>query len=263
MDEAMNSAEQDVPLQTAAPSLPQFSIADLIIWTACVALSMSLLRLLPSQERFSLFNFYDVLHLGYAIYYGVILALIIHWLRYQRVWRGYEKSMPGHYFILLPITLLSMSEFSESLHFLLQPPGKLNIGPSIHLLTASLVPAHLYYMWKRLHPDRWSIVVLIGLLMYAWIILLRLIDFAALAVPGFYFSFHLFNLESLGTDLLISAAFVSTLAILISDIKNKVPRDWLHSVSVCCLLIFNAVWLIDRVWQSYYYFLASIYEQSF
>ncbi|PHR98113.1 MAG: hypothetical protein COA78_26600 [Blastopirellula sp.] len=241
MNNPFESPEIDlVPSEIpVAPSTPKLSIADLMIWTACVAVLLTYHQFLRRfEEADSAVNAFLFFHIGNAILWGTSLAASIHWIRNYKAWLAAGKMESGHILVGLVLSSSIFVSFMYGVELFLVHGADLsrNSFYAIFYLFHNLVLLGMISIALFLiRNDHWIFCLLPWMLIKCWNCVIQLnqllglrLETLSLNSPIFLYYAGPLILASLG--LLISIGFL-----FFAGFENR-RRDWLHWVGTFCLL---------------------------
>ncbi|PHR98114.1 MAG: hypothetical protein COA78_26605 [Blastopirellula sp.] len=240
--------------QAIAPSVPKLSIADLMIWTACVAVIITYFQFLYSLEPYtSQASVHKFTSMGYAMVWGTATACGVSWLRNRRAWLSSGKLELGHYCIML-INIISISSASFSLItaslFRDMSGSGYQFFALVNLFFLLLILAIRTVFIVLTLKRRWFLCLLPWPMMTCWKIvlyflyLLPWLGFGDISMlnGNYVFLYHL------GPGVLSLIGALITMVFMTTSVLGKTKRDWLHWVGISCLLGSYLLGIVSSAW---------------
>ncbi|MGY8768538.1 MAG: hypothetical protein ACKVH8_08945, partial [Pirellulales bacterium] len=253
MNHPFESPEIDLvpPENPAAPSVPKLSIADLMIWMACVAVIITYYQFLYSLEPYSSqASVHKFTSIGYAMAWGTAAACGGSWLRNRRAWLSSGKVEPGHYCIAL-INIISIS--SAILSLIISSLFRDMSGSGYHFF----ILANLFFLLLVLGiktvfivlpliKNRWFLCLLPWPMITCWRIVLQLLLYIPMLFENHIFLYHL------GSEVLSLIGASIIMVFMTTSYFGETKRDWLHWVGISCFLSSYIVSIASNAWGIFY-----------
>jgi hypothetical protein len=248
----------DEPIGGPAPTAekserPRISILHLMVWTATSAAMMAILRL-PNEAAEQLPAFLTAYRIGFAMYAGVVTGGVLMWI--GRWWRGVSfPTQPGEWLlveqgatVMFWVGTMYLDEWAQRVRG--KAPFLLILAFLCALVGIALVPA-LRYRPPKLDPkpegsrgapgialvppqrdsqgDAWQV--------FFWVLagLYTLPLMSTLTLHSSTDWVGLFILLMLGLLLVAAVAF---LVAVVTDLRRRIPRGWVHWTGVWSLALF-------------------------
>lgn len=232
MNDLFDSPESklETPNQPTTPSVPKLSIADLMIWTACVAIYVAVYQLNSAGQGELLVGVTrKMLQLGFAMVCGTATAGVLVLVRNHRFGEILSYCNPGHVLLFA----ISVAGISSLIAFSCLAEMRTWEQPSIQLiliifsLHSLAIMAVIIFALFVTAGSRWHFCL------YPWLLfrgctVIDLVGEGILQITVI----ELAPIQLIGSFFGMGLVFV----LIIADLMSKQSLTWLHRLGTVCLL---------------------------